>query len=143
MDKATQLNSTRKCTCRGVVKASVTRLEDHIQIFKLRQELLNANKLAIRGLLQKLEEQDSEFKKYHYAIVELLEEDDDLEEEQAKLDDHDDKITDFISRLQFLVENKASEPAEVSVTTTPPLGRQLERIKRKTTGVLELWTQLN
>ena len=46
----------------------------------------------IQRLLEKLEEQDAEFKKYHYAIVELWEEEDDLEEEQAKLDDHDDRF---------------------------------------------------
>ena len=81
MDKATQLNSAWRR--RGVVKASVTRLEDRIQIYELRQELSNADKLAIQRLLKKLEKQDTEFKKYHYAIVELLEEEDDLEEEQV------------------------------------------------------------
>ena len=53
------------------------------------------------------------------------------------LDDHDDKIADFISRPQVLVEKKVSEPVEESVTTTLPLGRQLDRIKRKITGVQE------
>ena len=53
---------------------------------------------------------------YHYAIVELLDEDEDLEEEQAKLDDQHDKIADFISRLQTLIENKAYELAEDSLS---------------------------
>ena len=103
MDKVTQLFSARRC--RGIVKASVTHLEDRIQIFELRWELSNAHKLAIQRLLKKLEEQDTEFKKYHYTIVELLEEDDNLEE-QAKLDVHNDKIADFILCLQVLVEKR-------------------------------------
>ena len=90
MDKATQLNSAQRP--RGIVKASVTRLEDRIQIYELRWERLNEDKLVIQRLSKKLEEQDAEFKKYHYAIVELLE--DDNLEEQVKLDDHNNKIAD-------------------------------------------------
>ena len=123
MDKVTQLTSARRR--RGVVKASVTRLEDCIQIFKLRRELSNADRLAIPHLLKRLEEQETEFKKYHYVIVKLLEMEEDLDQEQATLDDHNDKFTDFISRLQVLVEKRVSEPAEDSVTSTPPLGRRV------------------
>ena len=104
MDKEAQLTSVRKH--RGVVKVSVIHLEDPIQIYELRRELSNVDKLVIQHLLKKLEEQDAEFRKYHYTMVELLEEDADLEEEQAKLEDHYNKISDFISRLQVLVEIK-------------------------------------
>ena len=52
-------------------------------MLELRQELSNADKLAIQSLLKKLEEQAAEFKKYHYIIVELVEDKDDLEEEQV------------------------------------------------------------
>ena len=73
---------------------------------------------------------------YHYTIVELLKEEVNLEEEQTKLDDHDDKITDFVSHLQLLAQKRVSELVKESVTTTPPaLGRQLDCIKRKITGV--------
>ena len=99
MDKATQLTSARRR--RPVVKASVTCLEDRIQTFELRRELSNADRLEIQCPLKKLEEQYAEFKKNHYLyiIVELLENEEDLEQEQVKLHDHDNKIPDFVSRL--------------------------------------------
>ena len=51
--------------------------------------------LQFRGLLKKLEEQDTEFKKYHYIIIKLLDNEEELEQEPVKLDDPDNKITDF------------------------------------------------
>ena len=100
--KAAKLTSARRR--RGVVRASVTRLQDCINIPKVKQDLSHTDQLAIQRLLKRLEELDAEFKKYHYAIVELMESEEDLEEEQVTLDDHDDKTADFVGRLQVLVE---------------------------------------
>ena len=107
-------------------------------MFELKRELSHTDRLAIQRLLKKIEEQDTEFKKYHYAIVELLEEEGDLDQEQANLDDHDDRIADFIDRLQVLIESMDDEPSVESATSAPPLGKQhVDRIKRKITGVQE------
>ena len=43
----------------------------------------------IQHLLKKLDKQDTKFKNNHQIFVELLENEKDLEQEQAKLDDHD------------------------------------------------------
>ena len=64
-----------------MVKASITRLEDRIQILEFKRELSHADRLAIQRLMKKLEEEDAEFKKHHYFIMELLEDKGDLEQE--------------------------------------------------------------
>ena len=53
------------------------------------------------------------------------------------MDDHDNKIADFISRLQTLVEIKVRNSPEKIVTSTLPLWRQLDCIKPKITRVQE------
>ena len=135
VDKALLLTSARRR--RGVVKASITRLEGRIEVLELKRELLHADQLTIRRLLKKIEDQDAKFKKYHFAIVEILEDEEELEKEQSTFDDHDDRIADYIGRLQVLVKDKEDEPRTPSVASTPPLGKQLDRISRKITGVQE------
>ena len=39
---------------------------------------------------------------YHLAVVDLLVEEDDLEKEQADLDDHDDRVTGLLRPLAHL-----------------------------------------
>ena len=45
---------------------------------------------------------DGKFKTYHLAVVDLFKEDDDLENDQASLDNHDDRVTDLFDRLAHL-----------------------------------------
>ena len=71
--------------------------------------------------------------------MELLDDKEELEQEQVNLYDHDDNITDYISRLQAVVEVNIRDTKEEAMASIPLLGRQLTciRIKRKTTGVQE------
>ena len=50
-DKALRLTSAKRR--RGVVKASVTRLDDRIEVLELKRELSHADRLTIRRLLKK------------------------------------------------------------------------------------------
>ena len=52
---------------------------------------------------------DAEFRQHHYTAVELLD-DEALDEEQAALDDHNERVTNLVERLQQLV----LEPEEAS-----------------------------
>ena len=42
---------------------------------------------------------DSEFKRYHLTIFDILEKEEELEPEQATFDEHDDMVTDLFNRL--------------------------------------------
>ena len=58
MDEDTQISSARR---------------DCIQIFELRWKLSNEDRVVIQSPLKKLDKKDAEFNRYHYIIVELLE----------------------------------------------------------------------
>ena len=120
VNMAAQLASTRRR--RGGVKASITCMEDRIQILELKRELLHADWLAIQHLMKKLEEQNAEFKKQH-SIMDLLEDEGDLDQEQAMLDDHDDRIADCIGHLQVLIEDKDGDSPTESTTSATLLGK--------------------
>ena len=67
---------------------------------------------------------DAEFKGYHLAIVDLLQ-DEELEGEQAILDDHDDKVAGLFDRLAYL-----NTPVEREVKAKPdPLQHLSKRLQ--------------
>jgi len=78
------LSTTRKR--RGVVRASITRLDSRVTELESKEELTAADRLAAQHLLQKLNSLEAEFRSYHLAVV-------DLEGEQAILDKHDDSFS--------------------------------------------------
>ena len=66
---------------------------------------------------QRLGKADEDFKRLHFAIVDLLEQQEDLEMEQAIFDDHEDRIGKPGDRLQQLVlqnEPTQKEPIDPS-----------------------------
>ena len=80
--------------------SSITCLKKHVLNLKDKDSLSHQDEVAIKGYLKRLEDLDSEFKSYHSTIMDLVEDDEDvLKQEQVKLDDHEDKITDLMSRL--------------------------------------------
>ena len=91
---------------RGVSKASITRIYNRIDEL----EGLGTRPYTIdtaKQLASKLEALDSEFKSYHFQIVDLLEEDEALEKrEQQTLDNHDDQVAEMTLRLQKLYSLK-------------------------------------
>ena len=118
---------------RGVVRASITRLERHVDAFETKEDLSHADRLSIQRLIKKFEALDTEFRQHHYNIVELLE-DEAVEEEQATLDDHDERVTDLVERLQHLMlepKEATSGPPSASADASMPLRRQLERIEKR------------
>ena len=87
---------------RGVVKASITKLTDRVEDLELRVALSHTDRLEAKRFQERLTNLDAEFRMYHLAVVDLLEEEGDLAKEQADLDDHDDRVTDLLRRLTHL-----------------------------------------
>ena len=130
-DKRLALASARRR--RGVVRGSITRLERRVDAFEVKTDLTHADRFAIQRLIKKFETLDAEFRQHHYNVVELLD-DTEVDGEQAILDDHDDKFTDLVERLQQLVsepDGADSVPAPEPVDTSKPLKKQLERIVKR------------
>ena len=85
---------------RGVAISSITRLEKHVIELEAKEKLSHKDEVAIKGFIKRLENLDADFKGYHCNVIDLVEEDEAvLLEEQAKLDDHEDRVTDLMSRL--------------------------------------------
>ena len=85
----------------GVAHASITRLGDHITELKYKEQLSPSDWLIVQQLKKRLEMLVEEFRSYHFTVIDLVEEED-LEREQAILDDHDDRATNILDHLQQL-----------------------------------------
>ena len=77
--------------------------------------------MAIKGYIKRLENLDADFKGFHCSVIDLVEEGEEvLLEEQAKLDDHEDRVTDLMSRLLDLgVEERKVAMPYVANPTKP------------------------
>ena len=71
-------------------------------------KLTNSDRQEAERFQERLTNLDGEFRTYHLAVVDLLEEDD-LEKEQADLDDHDDRVTYRFDRLACLTTPEEQE----------------------------------
>ena len=94
--------------------SSITRLEKHVLELEEKEKLSHKDAVAIKGYIKRLENLDSDFKGFHCSAIDLVEEDEELLlEEQAKLDDHEDRVTNIMSRLLDLEveERKATTPS--------------------------------
>ena len=98
METRAELNIARRR--KGVAISSIIRLEKHVLELEGKETLSHKDEVAIKGYIKHLDNPDADFKGHHCSIIDLVEEDEGvLLEEQAKLDDHEDRVTDVISRL--------------------------------------------
>ena len=122
------LSTSRKR--RGVARASVTRMDTRVAKLERKEQSSPGDLDTARRLLLKLEELDSDFKSYHLTVVDLTEEESLDTEQQAVLDDHDDKITNLSTCLQQVISNLSLTPnseLDSSRVVTKRLGRLEKR----------------
>ncbi len=93
---------------RGVVRSSLTRIEGRVTELEAKAELSAGDRLAAQTIARRLETLDSEFKTYHFAIVDLI---DDPSTEQEVMDNHDDKMAGLTVRIQQLTARAPDSPA--------------------------------
>ena len=80
-----------------MVKASITKLVNPACELEGKIKLTHADRLAVKRLQQRLTNLDEEFKTYHLGVVDFLEEEKDLENDQAALDD--DRVSAWVKIL--------------------------------------------
>ena len=109
MASETEITNNRKR--RSVVRASVTRLDTRVGELEGKGEALSPGDVRIAQQLRKrLSSLDADFRSYHFAIIDLVDEDS-LEVEQRVLDEHDDRVADLAIRLQQLTPNPTVAPS--------------------------------
>ena len=98
-DNAEKLSPARKF--RGITRAIITRLEAQISKLEDKPEITCSNSVIIQAYTERLNSLDSDFKKHHFHIIELVNEEDleTLEREQGQLDNDEDKLTNMMDRL--------------------------------------------
>ena len=108
-------------------RVSVTRLEDHLAALEAKDTPTSSDCLTLGHLSRKIEALDAEFKEHHYSVIDLVGVDKQkLGEEQALMDNHEDKVAEIVLRLQQLwPDSKAALLAMHSMEQCIHLGKQL------------------
>ena len=118
---------------RGVIRASVTKLG--AKLTELEKKPDDPSTLGhAQRLGPKLESLDSEFKVHHYTVVELIAKEEDLDDEQAIFDQHDDTIADLSARIEKLVSactHRSTDPS----TPRNLQARKLERVDKELAAI--------
>ena len=94
---------------RGVVKTFIMKLVNHVCELEGKVELTHTDRLEVKRLQQRLTKMDGGVKTYHLGIVDQLEEKEDLDNEQAALDDHNDRVTGLFDCLAHLAAPEEGE----------------------------------
>ena len=94
---------------RGAIKASVTKLTTKLTELETK-EFGPAIQAQAQQLSKRLENLDADFKMRHFAILDVLDDDDQLATEHDTLDNHDDEVADLSLRLQALLASTATTP---------------------------------
>ncbi len=93
---------------------------------------------VVERLKTKLEVLDTEYKTHHYAVIDLIDDRGQLENEQRALDEHDDVIADLAIRIQKLLSTCSS----YSTNPTNPQSHKLLHLQRSLSSVKEAVSSL-
>lgn len=107
-NNAEKLSSVGKF--RGIVHAIITRLDTQFSKLENLLEIMHSDSVMIEARTEKLNNLDSNLKKHHFTIIDLIDKDQEkLEREQAVFDDDENKVTNMIDHLiQFVHKNSAA-----------------------------------
>ena len=89
----------------------------------------SADHRSAQTLLTKLNELDTDFKSYHFIVVDLTEEGS-LDTEQTILDEHDDRIVNLFTRLQQLVTEVQASSSVTESTPQQRLSKQFNHFEK-------------
>lgn len=132
-DSERALSSARKR--RGVVKASITRVETRVAELESKIGLSAEDKLTAQHLSQRLSALETEFKTHHLPVVDLTDEGS-LEGEQTMLDEIDDRVANLIVRetVGSVVDSRSSDSG-LDVCLMRQYEEQLTGLKTELTSV--------
>ena len=87
---------------RGMVWGNITRMETKLTKLEDKETLTEKEQRTVSKMGKKPEALSTKFKAYHCAIVEQIKDQNKLAEEQAVLDDHEDKVDNLMEHLDDL-----------------------------------------
>ena len=101
-----------------------------------RAPLSPTDEVVAKRMEQRVYDLDKEFRGYHYSILELMEEDEDFDGEQAILDDDEDKVSNILDRLYVLL-NPAKPSAGLFDDPRPKIDKRLAHVDSGLARVVE------
>ena len=118
---------------RRVSHASNTCLTTRVREAETRKDDLG---IADRSekLKENLESLDTDFRNHHFAIIDLLKEESDLEREQTVLDQHNNEVLNLTTQLDLLI-NTSPRPQPSMLSVTKTAGRRLKHLCKSFTKV--------
>ena len=108
----------------------ITRLDMQISKLEDKPEITASDSVRIQAHTERIISLDTDFKKHHFHVIGLVDESDGdtLAQEQAILDDHEDKINDIMTRLAQLSHSKPSPTVEAPSTGLEPTKAEPTRL---------------
>ena len=122
-DGRRELSTSKKR--RGIARGSITRLETRLVVLEAKPEVTPDE---YEQVLRKLEQLDTDFRKYHLAIVDFTDDDEALDTEQEALDIHDDRVTALHDRLRQLIA-KSSASRTTDSDTRRRLAKRMKHLE--------------
>ena len=108
---------------RGAVRGSITciqKLGTEFETLAEATDLSEVDGLTLQHPAQKLEKSDASFKEFHFRVLELIDKVE-QEDEQAVLDEYDNKVADATTRIQQLL-SKTPKPKLCFIRNFPLYG---------------------
>ena len=87
---------------RGIVRASITRLVTKLRDLKDITDQPTTSDL-VQSMTQKLNTLDIEFRKYHFELIDLINDEATLASEQETLDNHDDNVAALSTQMKHVM----------------------------------------
>ena len=124
---------------RGSAKASITKLASKLMELEGQERDQSVSNHA-QQLLKRLESLDTGFKTHHFAILDTLEDEEEVEAEQQEIDKHDDDVMSLSLRLQAL--STPTTEMSPAVKARSPLdrtlvSRRLAQLQARLSSVIE------
>ena len=97
-------SGTRAQRRREAANGTVKLLEQRTEALEAKEWLMDDDKRSALRMSKLLGDVSADFKNYHFAIVDTLENEDDVKAEQEVLDHHELSVLELVDRLGMLVE---------------------------------------
>ena len=128
---------------RNAAAGTINLLEKRLATMELKEELTKGDIQSILRMSKLLSDVSNDFKTYHFAIVDQLEEEEDEDAEQLILDQHETKVMEMIDRIVELVgepsqkKKDADSESETPKSSDPPPTITKDRMVDRQLDILE------
>ena len=103
-----------------MVRGRLTRIEREIADLEKKEELLDQDERKVERLITQIKDNDAEFEQRHLEVLKFVTEEDEdtLQREETVFDEHANRVTELIERLERI--KTSDKPPSSSTPITVP-----------------------